>query len=176
VEYTASSSNLTLVGDKAEEVRLYLTGPKSALDSVNPSHTRVKIDLSKALPGKQPFFITGENIQLPKEIYLLDVVPPSFELTLAEIIEKELVIKPQLVGKLPGGLKIRSLEVKPEKVKVFSPASDEMDKLINLTTTPIYLNNIYENTTIYCKIVALPAVQPKEKRWPDVMVAITVGR
>jgi hypothetical protein len=30
--------------------------------------------------------------------------------------------------KLPSGLKIRSLEVKPEKVKVFTPESDEMDK------------------------------------------------
>jgi YbbR domain-containing protein len=136
----------------------------------------VKIDLSKAVPGKQSFIITRENIQLPKDIHLLDVVPPNFELTLAEIVEKELVIKPQLVGKLPDGLKLRSLKVNPEKVKVFSPASDEMDKLISLTTTPIYLNNIYETTTIYCKIVALPAVQPKEKRWPDVMVAITVGR
>jgi len=176
VEYTASSPNLTLVGNKAEEVRLHLSGPKSALDTVNPSHTIVKIDLSKALPGKQSFFITRENIQLPKDIHLLDVIPPSFELTLAEIVEKELIIKPQLVGKLPGGLKIRSLEVKPGKVKVFSPTSDEMDKLISLTTTPIYLNNIYENTTIYCKIVALPAVQPKEKRWPDVVVVITLGR
>ncbi len=176
VEYTASSPNLTLVGDKAEDVRLHLSGPKSAIDSVSPSHTSVKIDLSKAVPGKQSFIITRENIQLPKDIHLLDVVPSGFELTLAEIVEKELVIKPQLVGKLPGGLKIRSLKVNPEKVKVLSPASDEMDKLISLTTTPIYLNNIYETTTIYCKIVALPAVQPKEKRWPDVMVAITVGR
>lgn len=176
VEYTASSPSLTLIGNRAEEVRLHLSGPKSVLDSVNPSHTSVKIDLSKAQPGKQSFIITRENIHLPKEIHLLDVVPSSFELTLAEIVEKELVIKPQLVGKLPDGLKIRSLEVKPEKVKVFSPASDEMDKLISLTTTPIYLNNIYENTTIYCKIVALPAVQPKEKRWPDVVVVITVKR
>jgi len=176
VEYTASSPNLTLVGNKAEEVRLHLSGPKSALDTVNPSYTIVKIDLSKGVPGKQSFIITRENIQLPKDIHLLDVVPSSFELTLAEIVEKELVIQPQLVGKLPDGLKIRSLEVKPEKIKVFSPASDEMDKLISLTTTPIYLNNIYETTTIYCKIIALPAVQPKEKRWPDVVVTITVGR
>ena len=176
VEYTASSPNLTLVGNKAEEVRLHLSGPKSALDTVNPSYTIVKIDLSKGVPGKQSFIITRENIHLPKEIHLLDVVPSSFELTLAEIVEKELVIQPQLVGKLPDGLKIRSLEVKPEKIKVFSPASDEMDKLISLTTTPIYLNNIYETTTIYCKIIALPAVQPKEKRWPDVVVTITVGR
>jgi YbbR domain-containing protein len=136
----------------------------------------VKIDLSKVLPGKQSFIITRENIQLPKDVHLLDVVPSSFELTLAEIVEKELVIQPQLVGKLPDGLKIHSLEVKPEKIKVFSPASDEMDKLLSLTTTPIYLNNIYESTTIYCKIIALPAVQPKEKRWTDVVVRITVGR
>jgi diadenylate cyclase len=176
VEYTASSPNLTLVGNKAEEVRLHLSGPKSALDSVSPSHTSVIIDLSKALPGKQSFIITRENIHLPKDINLLDVSPSSFELTLAKIVEKELAIKPQLVGKLPDGLKIRSLVVTPEKVKVLSPASDEMDKLISLTTTPIYLNNIYEDTTIYCKIVALPAVQPKEKRWPDVMVMITLGR
>jgi diadenylate cyclase len=176
VEYTASSPNLTLVGNKAEEVRLHLSGPKSALDSVSPSHTSVIIDLSKALPGKQSFIITQENIHLPKDINLLDVSPSSFELTLAKIVEKELAIKPQLVGKLPDGLKIRSLVVTPEKVKVLSPASDEMDKLISLTTTPIYLNNIYEDTTIYCKIVALPAVQPKEKRWPDVMVMITLGR
>jgi len=176
VEYTASSPNLTLVGNKAEEVRLHLSGPKSAIDAVNPSHTSVKIDLSKAVPGKQSFIITRENIYLSKEIHLLDVVPSSFELTLAEIVEKELVIKPQLVGKLPDGLKIRSLEVKPEKIKVFSPDSDEMDKVFSLTTTPIYLNNIYENSTIYCKIVALPAVQPKEKRWPDVVVMIKVGR
>jgi diadenylate cyclase len=176
VEYTASSPNLTLVGNKPEEVRLHLSGPRSALGTVTPSHTIVKIDLSKALPGKQSFMITRENIQLPKEVHLLDAVPPSFELTLAEIVEKELVIKPQLVGKLPGGLKIRSLEVKPDKIKVFSPDSAEMDKLISLTTTPIYLDNIYEDTTIYCKIVALPAVQPKDKRWPDVVVVITVGR
>ena len=176
VEYTASSPNLTLVGDKAEEVRLHLSGPKSALDSINPSHTSVKINLSKALPGKQSFIITRENINLPKDIHLLDAVPSSFELTLSKIVEKELNIKPQLVGRLPDGLKIRSLGVKPEKIKVFSPESDEMEKLISLTTTPVYLNNIYENTTIYCKIVALPAVQPKEKRWPDVVVTITVGR
>ena len=176
VEYIASSPNLTLVGEKAEEVRLHLSGSKSALDSVNPSYLSVKIDLSKAQPGKQSFIITRDNIHLPKEIQLLDVVPSSFELTLSEIVEKELDIKPQLVGKLPSGLKIRSLRVKPEKVKVFSPDSDEMEKLISLTTTPIYLNNIYENSTIYCKIVALPAVQPKEKRWPDIVVTITVGR
>ena len=176
VEYTSASSNLVLVGDKAKEVRLHLVGQKSNLDSVNPAHLSVKIDLSKAVPGKQSFVITDENIRLPKGINLLDVVPSGVELTLAEIIEQEVSVEPQLVGKLPNGLKIRSIKVTPEKVKVLSPATQGEDKSISVTTTPIYLDSISNETRLYCKIVAPPAVQPLDKRWPDVEVIITVER
>ena len=176
VEYTSASSKLVLVGDKAKEVRLHLVGQKSNLDSVNPAHLSVKIDLSKAVPGKQSFVITDENIRLPKGINLLDVVPSGVELTLAEIIEQEVSVEPQLVGKLPNGLKIRSIKVTPEKVKVLSPATQGEDKSISVTTTPIYLDSISNETRLYCKIVAPPAVQPLDKRWPDVEVIITVER
>jgi diadenylate cyclase len=103
------------------------------------------------------------------------VVPPSVDVTLAAIIEQEVTVKPQLVGKLPGGLKIRSLEVKPEKVKVLSPAAEGKGKEVTLITTPIYLDSIQNDTTIYCKIIAPPAVQPIDKRWPDVEVSIAIG-
>ncbi|UCG06369.1 MAG: diadenylate cyclase, partial [Desulfobacterales bacterium] len=174
VEYTASPANLVLVGDKNKEIRLHLAGPKSDLDSVNPAQMNAKIDLSKAVAGKQTFVITKENMRLPRGVQLLDVVPSSIELTLAEIVEQEVTIKPQLVGKLPGGLKIRSIEVKPEKVKVFSPVTEGKAKSVSVMTTPIYLESISEDTKLFCKIIAPPAVQPAEKRWPDVEVMITV--
>jgi uncharacterized protein (TIGR00159 family) len=176
VEYTSASSNLVLVEDKAKEVRIHLVGQKSNLDSLNPAQLSVKIDLSKALPGKQSFVITGENIRLPKGINLLDVVPSSLDLTLAEIIEQEVAIKPQLVGKLPAGLKIHSVKVTPEKIKVLSPASGGKGKPLSVTTTPIYLESISGETSIYCKIVAPPTVQPLDRRWPDVEVIIAVER
>lgn len=174
VEYTASPANLVLVGDKNKEIRVHLAGPKSDLDSVNPAQMNAKIDLSKAVAGKQTFVITKENMRLPRGVQLLDVVPSSIELTLAEIVEQEVTIKPQLVGKLPGGLKIRSIEVKPEKVKVFSPVTEGKAKSVSVMTTPIYLESISDDTKLYCKIIAPPAVQPAEKRWPDVEVMITV--
>jgi hypothetical protein len=46
---------------------------------------------------------------------------------------------------------------------------------VSLITTPIYLESIYNNTNIFCKIIAPPAVQPVDKRWPDVEVVIKVG-
>jgi hypothetical protein len=46
---------------------------------------------------------------------------------------------------------------------------------VNLITMPIYLESIYNDTNIFCKIIAPPAVQPVDKRWPDVEVVIKVG-
>jgi len=175
VEYTPSPANLILVGEKQKEVRLHLAGSKSDLDSINPAELNVKIDLSKAVPGKQIFLISGENLRLPKDVKLLDMVPSSMELTLAAIVEQEVNIKPQLVGKLPAGMKIIKIEVVPQKVKVLSPKADGKSKAVDVITTPIYLESIYNDTSIYCKIIAPPAVQPVDKRWPDVEVVIKVG-
>ncbi len=176
VEYTASPSNLVLVGDKSKEVRLHLSGPKVDLDGVDPGQLNVKIDLSKAVAGKQTFLITGDNLKLRQGVNLLDVSPQSVELELAEIIEQEINIKPQLVGKLPSGLKVRSIKVEPEKVRVLSPVSLKKGAGINVITTPIYLESISEDSSIFCKIIAPPSVHPVDKRWPDVQVTILLER
>ena len=176
VEFTASPANLVLVGDKDKDVQLHLSGPKSDLDAINPAELRVKIDLSKAVSGKQSFVITAENIRLPRKISLLDVVPSDIDLTLAEIVEHDVFIQPQLLGKLPANRKIQSMEVIPPKVKVSSPAETNKDMIVSLFTTPIYLESIYSTTSIFCKIIAPPSIQPVEKRWPDVEVVITVSQ
>ncbi|MGD9368961.1 MAG: CdaR family protein [Desulfobacteraceae bacterium] len=94
VEYTVTSPSLVLVGDKEKQVRLHLAGSKSALSGLSPSMLSVKIDLSKAGGGKQSFLISAENIHLPRDVQLVDIVPSSVDLTLAAIVEKELIVKP----------------------------------------------------------------------------------
>lgn len=176
VKYTASPPNLALIGERDKEFRLHLAGQRSDIDAIIPEQLSVTIDLSKAVAGKQNIFITRENIRLPRHVDLLNVTPPSIEISLAEIIEQEVPIKPQLVGKLPSGLRIRSITVKPDKVKVLTPALQQQSRSAGVITTPIYLESISNDIEIYCKVIAPPAFQPVEKRWPDVEVTITVGR
>jgi YbbR domain-containing protein len=174
VEFTASPPHLVLVGDKDKRVRLHLSGIRSDLDDIHLEELSVKIDLSKTSAGRQTFGITAENLRLPRSVNLVDVVPSSIELTLAEIVEQEIGIEPQLVGKLPGNLKIASLEVIPSRVKVLSPADLGKEKGLRLITTPIYLDSVHKDSSIFCKIVAPPSIQPADKRWPDVEVVIKV--
>jgi YbbR domain-containing protein len=173
VEFTGTPSSLVLDGDNGKEVRLRLSGSRSDLDRIDASHLGARIDLANAVPGEQTFLITTENINLPRGIDLIEVIPASVDLTLAELSEKQLAITPQLVGKLRNGLTIQSVTVEPPTVKALVPAGRSQEK--SVMTTPVYLDGLSGGGLIYCKIIAPPGVQPAEKRWPDVAVRITVA-
>jgi uncharacterized protein (TIGR00159 family) len=176
IEYTATPENIALVGDKPTEIKLHLAGPKSELDGTKVGQLTAKIDLSHAKAGKQAFAVTEENVRLPRGVKLLDAVPSNLALSLKEVLEREVNVKPQLVGNLPEGFQIASVLVKPHKVRVFSPADQGEDVEINVTTTPIYLESMRETTRLYCKIIAPANVQSADKRWPDVEVLVVVSR
>ncbi|RJP94676.1 MAG: hypothetical protein C4518_02945 [Desulfobacteraceae bacterium] len=174
VEYSASGPNLALVGAREKEVQLVLGGTKSHMDGVASADLGLKIDLSQFKPGTQTYFITSENVNLPKGVKLLEVIPSKLELTLASIAEQWATVVPQLVGSLPSGFKIRSVDVLPQKVRVSAPTPEKGERALTVTTTPIYLESINENTRVLCKIITPQTIQPVGKPWPDVEVNIKV--
>lgn len=174
VEYSASGPDLALVGEREKEVQLIVGGTKSHVDAINPANMGLKIDLSQFKPGTQTYFITSENVRLPKEVKLLEVIPSKLELSLAAIAEQWAKVEPQLVGSLPAGFRVRSVEVIPQKVRVLAPTPEKGQKALTVTTTPIYMASITENTRVLCRIIAPQTVQPVGRPWPDVEVNISV--
>jgi hypothetical protein len=65
------------------------------------------------------------------------------------------------------------LDIIPAK-KVLSPLTHRKEKPISIITTPVYLESITQTSSIFCKVIAPPAVQPVDKRWPDVEVVTNV--
>ena len=174
IDYTSPAEELVLVGDKANEVKLHITGPKTDIDNLAMNPPSVKIDLSKMAKGTQTIIITSENIRLPKGVSLLDTSPQQLKVTLAAVMEKRVAISPQIIGKLPGNLKIKKITVSPDSVLVTVPVTRESKNIDEVLTTPIYLESIAEDKKIFCKIIARPTIQPAAKRWPDVEVSIEV--
>ncbi|MGI6655760.1 MAG: diadenylate cyclase [Desulfobulbus sp.] len=172
IDYTSPSDNLALMGDKLTEVNLHLSGQKSDMDELAVNPPTVKIDLSKMAKGTQRIIITSENIRLPKGVSLLDVSPQQLKLTLTPLVEKSVKITPQIIGKLPGDLKIKKIRVVPETVLITAPSDKNGNTITEVLTTPVYLESVSEDTTLFCKIIAQPSIQPVDKRWPDVEVHI----
>ena len=119
--------------------------------------------------------ITDESVALPKDVQLVDISPSSLEINMAAVSVREVEVKPQLVGTLRGKLKLLSVEIKPSRVKALAPNEQAVDEMMDVTTTPIYLDNVTQNTKCYCKIIAPPSIQPLDKRWSDVVVRLFVS-
>ncbi|MEJ2365620.1 MAG: CdaR family protein, partial [Deltaproteobacteria bacterium] len=173
VEYIAAPDNLALTGDNPTEVKLQLAGPKSDLDKINPANLSVKIDLSQAKAGGQVFVVSKEDIPLPRGIKLVNASPSSISLSLEEIAEFEVEVQPQLVGTLPQGLELVSVEVNPKQLQVFAPPTDASQR-ITIVTEPIYLESINKNEALLRKVIAPANVRPKGKKWPEVEVRVKV--
>lgn len=172
VQYTVTAENVMLAGDRPNAVRLHISGPKSDLDVLMPDQLSVKIDLSESVAGSQSFTITEKNLKLPKNVRLIDVDPPVLDLTLAAIVREMVTIEPQLVGRLPEGEEILSIDVVPPRIAALIPVSDNLTATPTITTTPIYVENLKQDTKLYCKIIVPPSFQLLDKRIPDVEVTI----
>ena len=174
IEYIRTPKDLALTGETPSAVKVRLVGPKSSL--INIDDFRVKVDLSKAIPGRQRVTITANHINLAKKVKLVDAQPSSLALELVQIIQAELIVKPQWIGKLQPSLRIVTVNINPAKIKARVRSDNSDNKNLVLMTTPIYLENIKASTTIYSKIVAPPRIQPADEKWPDVEVFIKVDK
>ncbi len=174
LEYTPPGEGLVITGSKVQDVVIHAAGPKSAMNDFAISEPKVMIDLSKLTEGTHIIPITGQNIDYPGDVSLLDISPADLEVTLAGLIQQSVPITPQLIGQLPNGLKIKKVTVSPELLQVFAPPNRQPKKSLTVSTTPIYLNSISSDSSLLCKIIAPPSFQPVDKRWPDVEISITL--
>ena len=173
IEYIHTPANLILSEDRLGEAKLLLEGPASQLDSLMPSQVRLKVDLAAMAAGRQLVNLTDEDVELPKKINVLEIIPANLTLELSNLTLSQLKVKPQFIGELKEGFKIDHVEISPDMVEVVVPEGKKEDRS-ELLTTPIYLQGIESSTTVFCKIVAPYGYQPKEKRWPDVSVTISI--
>jgi len=173
IEYNRPPANLILSEDRQAEAKLLLQGPAALLDTLTPSQVRLKVDLAGMAAGRQLVNLTAENVELPKKITALEIQPANVTLELRNLTTSQMKVKPQLIGELQEGYKVKDMEVTPASVDVIVPEGEEAGQK-ELLTTPIYLQGIKSNTTVYCKIVAPYGFQPQDKRWPDVSVTINV--
>lgn len=169
IEYERPAKDMLISGKKSE-AKLLLQGPLSVLRGLDPSQLRVRLDLSSLTPGMHRISLADAVIVYPSNLMLVEVEPDSFELEIRQVNFRNVSIQPQLIGSLPNGYILSSVEIFPSSVAI----EDTVD-ISYLTTTPIYMNGLRENVTVLCKIIIPEKLQPQDRRWPDVMVRLVIS-
>ena len=174
VDYQSLPEGLLITGDRVDEVRIKIIGPKAEVDEYVINAPEIKIDLSQMIEGRQTILVSEDDLNLKGKIALVEIVPPQLEVILASVTKKNIPVIPQLVGSLPPKLNLIKISVIPESIPAYAPPPKRGEKPLQLSTTPVYLNSIQGDTRIFCKIIAPPTIQPQFRPWQDVEIAIDV--
>jgi uncharacterized protein (TIGR00159 family) len=172
IEYKLGQKTV-IVGDKPLSSRIKISGISSEMEAIRPESIKAVIDLTRVSPGTVTIPMVRRTMNLPVSVNLVDAEPSEVTVKLHSYVQMDISIKPQLIGSLPEGYELKSVEVGPRSLPVMFTGDRNAGDEFFLSTTPIYLQTITEDTKMLSKIIAPPDMLPADGRdWPDAVVAI----
>ncbi len=141
IEFTNLQPKMEIKTSSFNSVKLLVSGARPLIQSMGLDQIKVKVDISKAVPGPNLITIEKNNVLLPPGIQLKQVEPSQVEVTVDILDNKRLIVQPDWTGKLKEGLIIESTRAVPETVMV-TGASLALKETSTLFTEPIPLDGI----------------------------------
>lgn len=154
------SNNIEITNEPLQEVDLVVSGDKRKLAQINKNDLIVSMDISDVMPGDRVINLTPENVgvSLPTGVRLDEIQPSRIAVRIEPVEEKEIAVKPEILGEVPEGYEIYSETVTPSKVRVRGPSSF-IRTLSSVATERIDLSNKVSDFTV--RQVPVSVANPK---------------
>lgn len=157
VEIVNLPRDLVISNQFKKQLEVTISGQRSLIRGMTSQHISRTIDLSKASPGTVVIQNHLDSIKLPRGLSILRVQPPTITLLLDRLIQKELPIKPILVGKVHNSYKLQTVTADPPTLVISGPQSilgAEQD----LRTSPIDINDLNGSAVKQVPLALKPAI------------------
>ena len=146
VEYRNIPNNWIVETPSPSQVQVSFSGMERAFN-FDPANLVISIDMSDPSEAAQNITVKSENINSPSGIKVNQISPKSLSIKAYQVTTVTLPIKVVTRGKLPKQLKLSEIKVHPEFVQVTTTPSRALE-LNEVWTEPIFLDTIFENTTL----------------------------
>jgi YbbR domain-containing protein len=122
-------------------VRIQVSGPRTLLSIIDPTHLRLRLDLTGVGVGQASFKIGADSFPVPRHTEVTSVLPSQIVLDIDRYVTREVPIHLALSG-LPGaGYKIASSEVAPATIVIRGP-SRQVARVDQVDTEPLSIASI----------------------------------
>jgi len=174
IEFMNRDPDMKIYSASVGSVKLQISGSRSLIKTVTPDQLKVKLNLEKAVTGKNEVPITSENIVLPPGVDFKQVEPHSITVNMDIPVLKELVVQPSWTGKLPTKFIMQNASVTPETVTV-EGASLAFKNIRSMYTEAIPLDNITADGKVTVGLMLLPsALKVADESQTSVEVSYTI--
>jgi len=175
VEYNNFPKDLEISSDIVEAIQVEARGPSGQIRELHDSRVAAIVDFaSVTAPGERTFTLTAAQFNLPPEITLIRTIPAQLRFDFEKRAFRSVPVDVPYSGKLPDGLVIHGIDVRPAHLEIVGPAS-HVAKSGRLAADPFDLTNVSGDTeqtlSVYSAEPEVRIVDP-----PQVKVRIHIDR
>jgi len=159
VKFHGLPEGLALKNDLPSVLDVQLKILSTIFISAKQLETVADIDLSKVHEGVNSIPVEFESFQLPLGVSVIKVAPEVLKITAEKKIYRDLPVRLRKTGRLPKGLRLRSVIIEPAKIKVFGPESS-LIHLLSIDTEALDLATVARSQILDVKLIS-PSPQVK---------------
>lgn len=129
-----------------QNVSVVVKGPARIISNLDYTSVALNIDAASLPAGNSLRRILPSDFDAPRGVEVADVTPQEINVTVDQMASKQVRVTPTFIGDVAKGFKVESAVAKPDFV-VVEGAKSKLKKVDSVSTAPINLSNISENTS-----------------------------
>lgn len=128
--------HLEISSDSIPEAQIRVRGPERIIRQLQANEVRAVISLADVKPGERTFDLTSQQVQHPRDIAVVQVVPSQLHLAFDTRLTRDVEIHPRVTGTFADGEQIARVEVDPPRITITGPRQ-HVEKVGAAITDPV---------------------------------------
>jgi len=135
IQYQNIPKDMEIVGKTVQSLEVNIRGHRKDINRLSLKQIKAIVNLSRDKEGKNTHFMANENIEVGRDVEIVQVNPYKIDVFLEKSITKKVRIMPVILGKPLEGFRMEQTTIVPEFTTIVGPRS-EVKKVSYIRTTP----------------------------------------
>jgi YbbR domain-containing protein len=157
ISYRNLPPHFLIVNPHPESARIQVTGPRTLLSLIEPSHLMIKLDLTGVAVGQASFKIGSDSFNVPRQTMVTSISPSQIVLDIDRIVTRDAPVHVSLEGSVTKGYRVSSVTAAPSTVRLKGPSKD-LARIDRVESEPV---NVSATTSNISHVV--PLISPSER-------------
>jgi YbbR domain-containing protein len=159
IEFHKIPASLEISSANIPEAQVRVRGPERIIHELRAQEVHVEVDLAGVKPGERTFDLTAQQVHLPNELEVTQVVPSQVRLSFDVGLTREVPVQPRVIGSLAPGYHIARVLVQPAAVTISGPRQ-RVQAVETATTDPVDVSGSMGHSSFVTNVfVSDPVVQ-----------------
>lgn len=136
IEFHRIPQNLEISSVNIPEALVRVRGPERVIHDMRPQEVHVEVDLAGVKPGERTFDLTAQQVHLPFQLEVTQVVPGQVRLSFDTGLTREVEVRPRVIGTFAPGYRIATVKAEPPTISISGPMQ-RVQAVEAATTDPV---------------------------------------